>query len=157
MPTLSTEDRFALQAALGGERLGDKVWNLLNRVDELVTVALTAAAEAGNAIEVTINLVNLAGEAVSRAQRLHCHLYDSAMLDALAAAYTMAETGAGAAVSTSAKPGLLIDTDANGDAKVTVTDVSGVSTATVYLKVDPLPTSGSNKPGVPAMIALTFA
>ena len=157
MSTLSTEDRFALRASLASEVLGDKVWNILNRVDELVTVTLTAAAEAGNAIEVTINLVNLAGEAVSRAQHLHCHLYDSAMLDALAAAYTMAETGAGAAVSTSAKPGLLIDTDANGDAKVTITDVSGSSTATLYLKVDPLPLTGTNKPGVPALIAITFA
>lgn len=157
MSTLSTEDRFALQAALGSERVGDKLWNLLNRVDDLVTVTLTAAAEAANAIEVTINVVNLGGEAVSRAQRLHCHLYDAAMLDAVAASWTMAETGAGAAVSTSAKPGLLIDTDASGDAKVTVTDVSGSFTGTVYLKVDPLPATGTNKPGVPAMIALTFA
>ena len=157
MPTLSTEDRFALQAALGGERLGDKVWNILNRVDELVTVTLTAAAEADNAIEVTINLVNLAGEAVSRAQRLHCHLYDAAMLDAVAASFTMAETGAGTGISTTAKPGLLVDTDASGDAKVTVTDVSGSFAGTVYLKVDPLPLTGTNKPGVPALIALTFA
>lgn len=157
MPTLNTEDRFALQAALGGERLGDKVWNILNRVDELVTVTLTAAAEAANAIEVTINVVDLGGNAVSRAQRLHCHLYDAAMLDAVAASFTMAETGAGAAVSTSAKPGLLVDTDASGDAKVTVTDVSGSFAGTVYLKVDPLPLTGANKPGVPALIALTFA
>lgn len=124
---------------------------------QLVTTTLTAAAESGNAIAVTINLVDLAGTAVSRAQRLICRLYTADMLQALAAAWTMAETGAGSEISTTAKPSLLIATDANGDATVTVTDVSGVAATTVYLEVTPLPPTGTYMPGCPNIIALTFA
>ncbi len=155
---LSTEERRQLQVACNSERVGDRVWKLLSIVDDLCTVTLTAAAEAGNAIAVTINVTDLNGNAVARAQRLHCHLRDAAMLDAVAASFTMAETGAGSAVSTTTKPSLLIDTDASGDATVTVTDVSGSFAGTVYLEVQPLPATGSpSKSGLPAMIALTFA
>lgn len=118
---------------------------------------LAAGAEAGNAIPVTIQLKDMAGVNVARAQRLHCRLYDASMLEALVAAFTMAETGAGSEVSTTARPAMLIDTDANGAATLTVTDVSGAFAGTVYLEVIPVIVAAGVEPGVPAIIALTFA
>lgn len=131
---------------------------LSNRVrTQLVTCTLTAGGDLGNTQVVTINVVDLNGTAVSRAQRLLCELYTADMLHALAAAWTMAETGAGSEVSTTAKPSLLIDTDANGDASLTITDVATGSAATLYLKVTPVPTSGTYLHGTPAIIPVTFA
>lgn len=127
---------------------------------QLVQVTLTPGVEgagAANAIDVVINVTDLAGNAVSRAQRLLCELVDASMVAALVAAWTLAEVGAGSEISTTARPALLIATDANGNATVRITDVSGVSTATMYLKVTPLPPSGTNMPGAPAIVSVTFA
>lgn len=123
----------------------------------LCFVDLQAAAEAGNAIAVTINLKDAANADLSRAQRLHCRLYDASMLEAVVGSFTMAETGVGTEISTTARPALLVDTDANGDATVTVTDVSAAFVGTVYLEVVPVIVPGSVEPGVPAIIALVFA
>lgn len=120
-------------------------------------VDLQAAAEAGNAIAVTVQLKDAANVNLARAQRLHCRLYDASMLEAVVGSWTMAETGAGTEISTTARPALLVDTDANGAAVVTVTDVSGTFAGTVYLEVVPVIVPGSVEPGVPAIIALTFA
>lgn len=114
-------------------------------------VALTPAAEAGNAIAVAIQ-IGANSAPVARVQRLRCQLYDADMLPALVAAWTMAETGAGSEVSTTARPALLIDTDGNGAATVTVTDVSGVFAGTMYLEVAPV-----NAGGTPTIVPLTFA
>ena len=113
---------------------------------------LTAAAEAGNAIAVSIQIKNASGTNVSRVQRLRCQVYDASMVPSLVAAFTSAETGVGAEVSTTARPGLLIDTDANGAATVTVTDVSGSFVGTVYIEVEPV-----NELGTPQILALVFA
>ena len=120
---------------------------------------LTAAAEAGNAIAVTIDVQDQNSAAVAAVTRLHCQVYDAAMLLSLVGAFTCAETGLGTEVSTTAKPGLLIDTDAGGDAIVTVTDVSGVFAGTVYLKVVPVvaEAGGAKYYGQPSIIPLTFA
>lgn len=116
-----------------------------------VQPTLTPAAESGNAISVAIQ-IGANSAPVARQQRLLCQLYDDSMLPALVAAWTMAETGAGTPVSTTARPALLIDTDGNGAAAVTVTDVSGVFSGTMYLEVTP-----ENSPGSPSIVALTFA
>ena len=116
-----------------------------------VQVTLTPAAESGNAIAVAIQ-IGANSAPIARVQRLSCRLYDASMLEALVAAWTMAETGAGAEVSTTARPALLIDTNGNGAAQVTVTDVSGVFAGTVYLEVTP-----ENSPGSPSIVPLTFA
>lgn len=116
-----------------------------------VVVQATPAAESGNAIAVALQIGANSGS-VARVQRLHCRLYDASMLEALVTSWTMAETGAGAPVSTSARPALLIDTDGNGAATVTVTDVSGIFAGTMYLEIIPV-----NAPGSPTIVALTFA
>lgn len=113
---------------------------------------LTPGAEAGNAIAVAVQVKDTTGANVARTQRFACRVYDAAMGPTLAAAWTLAETGAGAEISTTARPQLLIDTDANGAATVAVTDVSGVFVGTVYLELTP-----ENKQGVPSIVALTFA
>ena len=56
------------------------------------------------------------------------------MIESAAAAWTMAETGAGTVVSTTANAALVLDTDANGQAQVTITDVATGTTATLYAK-----------------------
>lgn len=116
-----------------------------------VVVQATPAAESGNAIAVALQIGANSGS-VARVQRLHCRLYDASMLEALVASWTMAETGVGSEVSTTARPALLIDTDGNGAATVTVTDVSGSFAGTMYLEVAPV-----NAPGSPTIVALTFA
>lgn len=116
-----------------------------------VVVQATPAAESGNAIAVALQIGANSGS-VARVQRLHCRLYDASMLEAVVGSWTMAETGVGSEVSTTARPALLIDTDGNGAAQVTVTDVSGSFAGTMYLEVVPV-----NAPGSPTIVALTFA
>lgn len=123
----------------------------------LVTATLTAGAEAANVIPVTINLTDLTGLVpVSRVQRFVCSLFEATMIEALAAAFTMAETGAGAEISTTGNARLVIETDANGDAIVSVTDVLGASGKTMFLIVEPVPDTGSNTHGFPIMLSITF-
>lgn len=125
---------------------------------KIAVPSLTAAAEAGNAIAVTIALKDGNGNALARTQRLKCQVIGADGVIGLVAAWTLAETGAGSEVSTTARPTLYIDTDANGAATVTVTDVSGVYAGTMYLEVTPISVAGASPvPGMPTMIALTFA
>lgn len=139
---------------------GGTTWAALQGGNEpamaLVAPDLSAEAEAGNAIQVNIGLIDLNGDAAERVQRLACRLYDANLDAAVVGDWTMAETGGGSEVSTTGKPALLIDTNATGEAILTVTDVSGVYAGPVYLEVVPVSADGST-PGVPAMITLTFA
>ncbi len=112
----------------------------------------TAGAEAANAIPVDLQLVDADGKALKSSRRLLCQALDADMEPAAAAALTLAETGDGDEVSTSARAGLLITTSAAGKAQVTMTDVSGTLAATVYLKVSPV-----DGLGAPALVPLTFA
>jgi hypothetical protein len=106
----------------------------------------TAVAESGNAISVLIQLVDPDGNNVARAVDLLCVLRKSDGLIALVGEFTLAETGDGTAVSTTAKPSLIVTTDAEGQCTIAVTDVSGAYTANAYLEVTPLNTLGS--PGI---------
>lgn len=117
-----------------------------------VIPTLTAAGESGEAINVTVQMKDLAGTNVSRVQRCLCNLIDSNGAQTLVAAWTLAETGAGSEVTATLQPSLVIDTDSNGAATVTVSDVSTVFVGTVYLVVTPL-----NKMGVGSIVACTFS
>lgn len=112
----------------------------------------TLNAEAANAIAVDLQLVDADGSSISSSRRLLCQALDADMEPAAAAALTLAETGVGAEISTTAKAGLLITTDVNGAAQVTMTDVSTVLAAVVWLLVTPV-----DGLGAPALIAVTFA
>lgn len=113
-------------------------------------LSLTAGTEAANAIPVTV-----AGPAVVAQYR--ATVLTAAMVPEVVANYTMAETGAGAEVSTTAQPSLLFTTDAAGAATLTVTDVSTTSTDTLYLLVEPAAVSGGAVGGASTIIAITFA
>lgn len=116
------------------------------------TAVLTVGAEAANAIPVTIQLQTEDGVNIAEVRTLHCEVLDVNTELAVAANYTSAETGTGAEVSPTAQPGLIITTSALGAAIVTVTDVSGVASEIVYLRVTPL-----SDQGTPSYAALTFA
>ena len=119
-------------------------------------VTASVATEAADVIAVTLQLVAADGTTVvARAATVFCKLYDAAMLDAVAASWTMAETGAGEGVSTTAKPALQLTLSAAGGvAVVSVTDVAGGSGATVYLETRVYDANG--KPGPTILTALTF-
>jgi hypothetical protein len=112
-------------------------------------LSLTAGAESGDDIAVTV-----AGTA-HVAQYL-AELFDDEMEPLASTAFTMAETGAGAEVSTTAKAKLLFTTSAAGAATLTVHDVAGASGATIYLRVSPCGVSAGAHPSPAAIIALTF-
>lgn len=122
----------------------------------IVIPALSAAAKVGSTVAVTVNLVDAAGNAISRVQRCVAEVSNAAMVVATAITFTLAETGAGSEVSTTARPTLLFDTNSSGDATITITDVSGVYAGTVYLEVRPVST-GSGNLGVPCIISVSFA
>lgn len=118
---------------------------------------LTAGAEASQAIPVTIQCrtYEASGNEYVNAEEaitLVASLYDDNGLEAVVGSFTMAESGAGTIISTTAKPRIFLTTDANGAATITVTDVSGVFAGSVHLVVEVL-----NKPGFAGYVELTFA
>jgi len=90
---------------------------------------LTVGTEAANVIAVTV-----AAPKAEAVQYL-AEVFEADMLHALVGAFTMAETGDGAEVSTTAKPSLLFTCSAAGAATLSVTDVAGASGKTVYLRL----------------------
>lgn len=111
----------------------------------------TLASESGNAISVAIQMVDPDGNAVARAVDLLCVIRKSDGLVALVGEFTLAETGDGTAVSTTAKPSLIVTTDAEGQCTLAVTDISGSYTALAFLEVTPL-----NTLGTPGLATLDF-
>lgn len=113
---------------------------------------LTALAEAANVIPVTVQIRDEWNIPFSDTVQCRADILDADMVHALVGAFTAAETGAGVEISTTARPSLLFDTDANGVAEVSVTDVSGIFAGTVYLQVAPLAGVGS-----PRIVPCVFA
>jgi hypothetical protein len=113
---------------------------------------LTAGAEAGDVIAVTFE------SPAERVQQYIAEIIESATgLDSTAAVFSIAETGVGAEVSTTAMPKLIFTTDANGDATLSVTDVGGASSLSCWLKVSCLLESADDADLVaPVAIELTF-
>jgi len=153
MPTNETLAGTSVSGSHIGPQASKRLAAMLKDEDLAQCVpGLVAAAEAANAIPVAVQLVDADGKALKSIRRLLCQVFDADFEPGIEAELTMAETGAGSEVSTSAKSSLLIDTDANGVAEVTVTDVSGALAATVWLKVSPV-----NGLGAPSVVGLTFA
>ena len=120
-------------------------------LDELaLPVTLTAAAEAGEVIAVTV-----AGPA-HVAQYLAELFTAKMLLETTGGSYGLSETGAGAEVSPSGEPALLFTSDANGEAVISVTDAAATS-AQLYLRVTPCSVPGGKRAGGPAIISITFA
>lgn len=128
----------------------------INKLNQDV-ITLAAAAEADNAIAVTIQVNDYDGDAVTAVRRLVCHALKADFTQD-AAALTLAETGAGAEVSTTAKASLYVTTNAAGLAVVTVTDVTTALAGTAYLRVEEVANEdGAARVCLPSIIALTFA
>jgi len=120
----------------------------LDRTQNFRTLNLTVGAEAGNAIPVTVQLANAAGTAVAEVGRWHVEAVGE-----LTSAYRLAVSGSGTtSISTTAKSQLAFATASSGAATVTLTDVSGSSTAKVVLAFRPL-----DGPGEPTYVECTFA
>lgn len=111
----------------------------------------TSATESGNAISVAIQMVDPDGNSVAREVDLLCVIRKSDGIIAQSSEFTLAETGDGTGVSTTAKPSLIVTTDSEGQCTIAVTDVSGSYTADAYLEVTPLNTLGS-----PGLVTLDF-
>ncbi len=111
---------------------------------------LTPGAEAANVIAVTF------ASPVASAEQYVAVVYDT-NTETNGAAFRLAETGVGAEVSTTAKARLVFTSDASGAATISVTDVAGASSATVYLVIEPLFISADTAQQVaPVMVAATF-
>lgn len=124
--------------------------NVETAIAELATpITLTVGSESTNVIAVVV-----AGPA--HVARYHAQIYDANMLDGLVGAWRLAETGVGAEVSTTLKPGLLFTTNAAGVATLSVTDVAGASGLTVYLKVTPASVQAGAGAGASALVPMTF-
>ena len=108
----------------------------------LVYPALTAGLEAADSRAVSIQTKDFGDANVLAVTTLHCELFGVDMEPISSASFTLTETGAGAELTTSGKARLLITTDANGIAVVTVHDVTGASGLTVLLKVSPVQVFG---------------
>lgn len=108
--------------------------------------------ETGNAISVIIQLKDPDGNAVSRAVDLLCEVRLSDGLLATDSQFRLSETGDGTAVSTTAKPSMIITTSATGSCTVAVLDQTGSYNTDAYLIVTPLNTLGS-----PGIVTLTYA
>lgn len=121
----------------------------------LVTATIALGAEAGDVIAVSLQCVDLAGVSVARAQRYVVSLFEATMIEALAAAFTMAAT-TGVEVSTTLNARAIIETTAAGVAVIDVSDVATGSGKTIYMIVEPIPLTGVANAGLPVMIAIIF-
>lgn len=117
---------------------------------------LTVGTEAADVIAVSIALTThqealndyvAADEVIT----LECEIFEITGIEAVAAAFTMAETGDGAELSTTAQARLFITASSAGAATVSITDVAGASGKTIMLKVTPL-----SAPGFPMHAVITF-
>ena len=117
---------------------------------QVTAPTLTVGTESSDVIAVTF------ASPVAAISQFHAQLYDANMLAELVTAFTMAETGAGSEVSTTAKPGLLFKTDATGAATLSVTDVAGASGLTTRLVIHPVADSAGSAAVAGCEATLTF-
>jgi len=134
--------------ALAASHIGDAANDAL----DIREVQLTPNGDTGNAQTVDIQVLDAAGKPLKAVTRVEVRLFEATMIESAAAAWTMAETGAGTVVSTTANAALVLDTDANGQAQVTITDVATGTTATLYAKAKALNVSSAE-----TLTAIAFA
>ncbi len=123
-------------------------------LEEVFTApTIVVNAQAGNDIVVDF------ASPVASAEMYIAELVEAAtMLDAAAAAFKMAETGAGAEVSDTALPKLVFTTDGAGSAQVTVTDAAPASGKEVFIFIRPVLLTGEvGNPAAHVVDSLTFA
>lgn len=118
---------------------------------------LSIGTEAANVILLSVQVVDHLGADVAAVTPVHVRMYEATMIEALAAAVTLADGGAGSLVSTTANASVIATTDATGLLEVDVTDAAGASGKTFYAEVEVF--SSSTSPaylGGKSYIAITF-
>lgn len=138
-----TYDQYAIfvKATVGGSQGDAEVFGAARQLPyapadlyPLSARYLTITVNAEAADDITVDLVS----SHASADEYEARLYDATMLETLAAAFTLAESGAGAEVSTTAQGALLFTLSAAGAAQITVHDVAGASGLTKYLLIKPI-------------------
>lgn len=120
-------------------------------IDGLRVVTAAPAAEAANVIAVTLNVTDANGNAVNAATRVMVQAYSPN-----ATTITLSETGAGSTVWVSGAtvaPAICVDTDASGDATVSV---AYADAGTVGFVATVAPSSGASVHGFPISLDLNF-
>lgn len=98
--------------------------------ESLAALTLSAAAESADHIAVTVTGAASTTYVAS--------LYAITGIESVAAAHTLAESGAGSEISTTANSRLIFSTSAGGAATLDAHDVEGGTNTTTYLVVCPL-------------------
>lgn len=112
------------------------VANVEQVASETRTLTFTVAAEIANVISVAIQSSHASADGyIVRALNSNRELVANTVI-------TMTETGAGAIVSTTARPALEFTLSAGGAATIAVTDVAGGSGATFMLEFTPVDVTG---------------
>lgn len=132
---------------------------LVNCPRVIVAGGLSAAAEAGNAIVVTLTTASLGGAPQAIEQPYAVELVDADGDRVLTADWTITVPVGLTMITTNTRARINFVTDVTGQTTLTVTDVSGVFVGTVVLKVTPMynPLAPISTPGIPTYLALTFA
>lgn len=116
--------------------------------------SLSLGAEAANVRKLSVQIKDLGGNDVAAAHTIHVRLYAGTMIESLAAAFTLADGGAGSVVSTTANAALLYSTDATGLAEINITDANPPANTTIYVEV--IVESQGNYAGLASYIACAF-
>lgn len=119
---------------------------------------LSIGAEAANVIALTVQLQDGLGASTLVATNVFVRLIDANGIDSLAAAFTLADGGAGTLISTTGQASVLATTSAGGTLVLDVTDVVGASGATIYALVWVIGNNdgGGGQGGGFNFIAITF-
>ena len=118
---------------------------------DILQVQAVPGGDLGNTQVVDLQVLDANGKPLKEVTRVEFRLFEATMIESVAAAWTMAETGAGTIVSTTANAAIVLDTDANGQAQVTITDVATATAATLYGRSTVL-----NKPSRVTLTPITF-
>lgn len=126
-------------------------WVGLAAQSEFVHAGLVVNGEVADNIDVDVTAVDIDGNTIAAVQEFEAAMFDANGLESLVGAFTLAESGAGAEVTTTAQPRLFFTTAGTGLAQIRVHDVVGASGATVHIVFTPI-----GKPGASVRQAVTF-
>ena len=113
---------------------------------------LEVGAEAANVIEANVFLVDAAGNDIARQWTGLFQLYDGDLAHPNPASEFELDVTTGTGITAGTKSGMLIQSNASGEATIDITDVAGASGATIYLVVQVV--DGAN--AATAYSAITF-
>ena len=94
---------------------------------------IVVGGETANVIPVDVYLVDAAGNDMNRQWTGLFRLYDSNLAEPDPATAFEMDSTTGNAITAGTQPGMIIESDANGQVSFDVTDVAGASGATIYI------------------------